>query len=1362
MIDLQSVWPYALAAVVLLALGVLTLLLLLLRRSAKASKFADASEPPPPEPKEAREAEEAEEDDSAPDAPGKVSPLALRLAFGKAGRRFDRAAAGDRHRVPFFLLLGTEGSRDSDLLANAGLELPFGPPAESGTDLGRGRGFWFLDRGVVLDLAGETVLAADGRSSDEGTWRTALHLLQKLRPKRPLDGVILAVSCQELIEAQRSEAARDALADRAGRVYRKLWQMQRRLGFRATVYLLVTGAERLPGFGGFCDAVPHRLRDEMLGWSSPYGVEVAYRGAMIDEAFSALCGRMDDLQMEVFTEAPAGAESAFLLPAALRGLQAPLRTVLDQIFKPSAYHESLALRGVYLCGRDETPESAEEDRIRRTYFLRDLLDDKAFREAGLATPTASTALARSRSVRIARAATAAAAVLYGGGLLWAHHSLGHQSAVFGEFLGDTLDHLRQERQTRREELADSDLKEWALHLLNGMTRFDFDHFGSAFVPSSWFSPFQQGLERSISRSFEEIILQAVRQKLEEDAWQLMAEADVREIAPSLAAPASGSAEPLRPLAQVPELVAFQRYVSGMQQLAAYGRKFNRLGEARDLEPLGELVKYAFKEALPPSFFAKDDIYRRALSQASYQRFDASALRSAASLRAEKLASELYAALFRRSPLAARLEALALSLQVASVQRPVAGDTQRFQDLVDRMRDMEQALAGTQMEWAFRREFNLGPDFAAVLGAMEGSEIFDPASPRRIREAGAGGWVSFQRYLASVGSPLTGPILAVRDGRPDMQLSADTLLLQSALKAFLGQGFIASQPAGQRIQVDLPPGTRLAWDPVLLDQAAAVTSAYERFRDKGLGVLPEDLRPALDAVAQDRTRVQAVDLIARAETLQPVPPAVSQSLMEDELRSGIAAFQSASRPVGDLAAALGRVRLDGTRADLSSAMTAEAFRLLRNVDRLLQTEEPYRPRLGGFAWWDGAAPPSPAAWGVTDPADVAVYLETTRARVDTLARTYAQPLLSWMAREDGSEPPPEVRTLAGKWQSVLDDLRDYEAKKPGNAVAALEDYVANRMPAVEPRSCGSAAAPAVARSARSFFSASLSDLSRQLSSRCYSLAGSRALDLYEETARYFNQRLAGRYPFTDQLPGPGVPEADAEDVRAFFRLYDRSQAVIRSVPENGGLGQALAGSRRFYDQMARVRAFFAPFLDAEKPQAEPSFDVEAAFRVLREREVGANQIIGWVLEVGGERVTDRDAEPRKLRWTPGEPVRLILRWASDGIRMPVLTPQQASRPGVTVRDRSVVYEYTNRWSLLAAVADHRASVRDLPSYADTQPVTLALAVFTQPSAGGPAGDVPTQVFLRMTLLAPGTTQSLDPPAFPDRAPLRDDPEEEDVL
>lgn len=241
MIDLQRIWPFALAAVVLLAVVILVLLISLLRRSARVSRFEDAEPEPEPEPAELEETPAPPGDEKG--AMKGPAPLGVRLAFGRAGRRLDRAAAGDRHRVPLLLLLGADGSRDSDLLVNAGLELPFGAPADAGMDLGQGRGFWFLDRGVVLDLAGDAVLAADGRTSDERSWRSALNLLQKLRPKRPVDGIVLAIPCRELIEAQRSEAAQEELTARAGRIYRKLWQMQQRLGFRLPVYLLVTGCE---------------------------------------------------------------------------------------------------------------------------------------------------------------------------------------------------------------------------------------------------------------------------------------------------------------------------------------------------------------------------------------------------------------------------------------------------------------------------------------------------------------------------------------------------------------------------------------------------------------------------------------------------------------------------------------------------------------------------------------------------------------------------------------------------------------------------------------------------------------------------------------------------------------------------------------------------------------------------------------------------------------------------------------------------------------------------------------------------------------------------------------------------------------
>src|SRR5204862_2740902 len=138
--------------------------------------------------------------------------------------------------------------------------------------------------------------------------------------------------------------------------------------------------------------------------------------------------------------------------------------------------------------------------------------------------------------------------------------------------------------------------------------------------------------------------------------------------------------------------------------------------------------------------------------------------------------------------------------------------------------------------------------------------------------------------------------------------------------------------------------------------------------------------------------------------------------------------------------------------------------------------------------------------------------------------------------------------------------------------------------------------------------------------------------------------------------------------------------------------AYAQVRQFLGDMSAVRVFFAPFLDAQKPDLAPAYDVEAVFRTARQQEVDADQIIAWSLGVGNEVVTSRDKKPL-LRWSVGKPVRLTLRWASDAPRVPV----SSSARGVAVKDRTVVYEYNNQWALLTALEENAAPAEALPRY-----------------------------------------------------------------
>jgi type VI secretion system protein ImpL len=1332
MTDLTAIWPWALAAVLLLALIIVILLVAVLRRSAKVSGFADAEVP-------------EERNDEADAPPEEETVVTMSEAFRRAAQTFSRIADHDRHHVPLYLLIGAERSRDADLLSNAGLDLPWGGAAEAGMNLGMGRGFWFLDRGVVLDLVG----------CDDKEWESALRHLRELRPKRPADGVIVTFPCADLIEGSANEIKRAELSAAAVPIFRRLWETQQQLGFRLPVYVIVTGSERLTGFGSLCSRLPESVRREILGWSSPYSVDSAYRGVWVEEAFTAIGRRVDDVQMEVFTAGTAEADSLMRLPQSIAALDRPVRVCLDNLLKSSAYHGSLIFRGLYFCGREGLGPTPEARPTGRVAFLSELLEKKIFVESGLAAPSARTVMARNRTVRIAQAAVVIATLLCAAALTWAYFNLQDKNQRLKPFLRDNAVQRMVNRSDS--EKADSELPASAIHLLDEMSAIDFHHYWSVPVPTSWFSSFDDRLTDAIVDAFDTIIFRAVDLGLKKKAEEIVSSASrIQPVRRSVTVVPVGmnetellAATPIVAVDQMPELLDLKRFVDDLKRLDDHVTIFNQLatsGSGGDLRDLGDVVHYGIDQAVPSRFYSKGELYQLALKEAKYKPFDRGLYSDQARRNVEALTSNFYAALYRRNAFLARLQQLAAALDANEWRQPSSSDTVRVAEIARRLHAIEADLSGSDLGWAFRSgaDPSFGATFDAVVTEIEQSKFLGPDVADKVREANRAAWRAFRSQLAAAGSPLTGSFLAVRDAEPQPRLSDESLVLEHALDSFVGQRFVSISPQGHELHENRSRDVRLVWNEPRLEQVMSVAQAYEHFREKGLTLFPPDLRDSIDQVARDRARAEMQDLLAQACEYTPVQPANGPTMLEEQTRGDLASFAGNTELLHRVLEAFSRLGSGDSRRNVANVMTIEALRMLRGVNDLLDAEQPYRPRLGGFGWWEGTSPPAPRAWGAKDAPELAAYTETTRTRVALLAHTYAQPLLVALTRA-GTADRPDVRPAAELWQGILDDLRDYDAKKPGNAVAALEDYLNVRMVKVSTTDCTPAAPPSDVRGGTRFFAHTLQQLARDLSRRCYEMASLNVTTRYADLSNYFNQRLAGRYPFSESQSHAGALEAEPADVRAFFRKFDTAKPVIASKIYEAD--PAFTQARRFIDDMSAVRAFFAPFLDAQKPDAAPAYDVEAAFRTARQEEVDADQIIDWSLAVGNDTVTIRDKKPT-LRWSVGKPVRLTLRWANDAPRVPVMSPPVR---GVSVRDRTVVYEYDNPWALLTALAENAAPPESLPHYDEEEAVTLGFRIFTKLVSGGEPGNVPTQVFMRLSLLAPGTTQPIELPHFPRIAP-----------
>src|SRR4029079_7802681 len=123
-----------------------------------------------------------------------VSALkASSLAGGKSG-------ADALYALPWYVMVGPPGAGKTTALRHSGLVFPYLDPNGGGV---RGVGgtrncdWWFTNEAILLDTAGRYTTQGD----DPHAWMAFLEQLLKYRAEKPLNGVIVAVSINELLDA---------------------------------------------------------------------------------------------------------------------------------------------------------------------------------------------------------------------------------------------------------------------------------------------------------------------------------------------------------------------------------------------------------------------------------------------------------------------------------------------------------------------------------------------------------------------------------------------------------------------------------------------------------------------------------------------------------------------------------------------------------------------------------------------------------------------------------------------------------------------------------------------------------------------------------------------------------------------------------------------------------------------------------------------------------------------------------------------------------------------------------------------------------------------------------------------------------
>jgi type VI secretion system protein ImpL len=341
-----------------------------------------------------------------------------KLGKGKKG------GAAALYSLPWYVIIGPPGAGKTTALKHSGLVFPHQDAGGGGGVRGvggtRNCDWWFTNEAILLDTAGRYTTETEDR--DE--WIAFLQMLKRYRTRRPINGVLVAISVADLIDAneQQLEATGKKLRARIDEVMTQLQMV-------VPVYVLFTKCDLIAGFNEFFGSLRKTERGQAWGATLKLDMPKNEPGKIFDAEFDMLCQQVHARALKCLaTERSREArEKIFQFPLEFSGIKRNLSELIASAFQVNSFQGTPIFRGFYFTSGTQEgrpldrvlgrmgqamgirpPEQAAQQVVEsKSYFLHDVFMKVAFPDGDIAARSASEV----RRQKIMRFAVSGAAAL---------------------------------------------------------------------------------------------------------------------------------------------------------------------------------------------------------------------------------------------------------------------------------------------------------------------------------------------------------------------------------------------------------------------------------------------------------------------------------------------------------------------------------------------------------------------------------------------------------------------------------------------------------------------------------------------------------------------------------------------------------------------------------------------------------------------------------------------------------------------------------------------------------------------------------------------------------------------------------------
>ncbi|UWF47097.1 type VI secretion system protein ImpL [Pseudomonas sp. N3-W] len=1222
------------------------------------------------------------------------SGAAIRSFYAAVRHMEQEQGAQDRYQIPWLLMLGDE-VQGTQLCMQWRLQ-----PTDKPAWFGR---WWSDSEGAVLVVPQALFLPDEGMNLQRGGWWRLLGLILRLRSKRPLDGVVWTVPVSSLVNVEQATTL--GLAAR-----RRFIDLLQRFGLSLPVYVVITGMEELPGFQELITALPEESRERALGWSSPYSPDAAWQSQWSDVALDQVYRALSESIIEIGTLSGTLSSDLYALPQRLEALRRTLQTLLEPVFQGNAQGEAPRFRGVYFTANQPAEDavdgfSADDSGVQQSAFARRLWQRRVVAERGLAQPVPRLLRLRQRWQRVTGGVAAVLGVIWAVCMLWVWQGSVKDARDLARLLQGAqksyvavIDDSHRQDPTRRN-------VQGFWRVLEKAPRWTFT---SLAFPTSWFSPLDVQLESELRLIAKRHMVQPLHDLLGSDLVALKA---IRNTERRNAVESDDPAQ-WQNYVKSKELV--DRAVRLEQQNQWFGQALNN--SRTPLDDLVLLSNNALSLNLNVGTLRRAAFYNRVLldtNDDNLQALDLTVERPGVQSNFSELMERWLDQYFLADNFVSQAGYLKLHLE--RLEAGSGNTLTELEDLQALISDLQGLIGLTNSAWSRGKGQDLVPGYRDMMDKVRQSTLLGQQVQQQLDDQAAKLQQSFRdQWIAKAGA--RGNLLVLQ-GSGQLALQDQVVQLSNAVDALFKRDFVAIALRADDAESGNSQGQDVDGDD--LNGALNYFASYKSYTAEELPRIPPAYRGALLQAAEDA-----------------VATAMWESIKDHKEQTHAYGVFNVQAPQ---AIALQKAFVEVRRSDLATRLqTVLNRRALAEVVGGLN-EIVAQPLFSGrteISQWDGSKNLGLQLFGASDVQDLKLSLKQQFNTMLGITERRSS-ALDWLRTQQQNLSALDYERVT-QFNALNDELLKYKDQNPASSPAQIEQLVSRDFIDMDTSTCGQILQTASLGSGRGTLALRALDLQQSAMRRCQVLQQQQAATAWNDVANYFNQYLAGRFPFAS---GVQASDADPARVEHFLELIDKRLPVAQA-----GLALSQAPSRvaaqEFLNRLKQASTWLGPLFIRDK-SGVLGVEMDVRWRTDRDEERGADQVIAWDLNAGNQQISYPGEPQPNLRWMVGQPIRLTLRWARNGSQRPSNDPLQ---PNLVVRDLEAGWEYGGPWSLLRFMRA-QSSVQRQPNVDYTDfPLILRLPVTGQT----PTAEQ-TRMFMRLSLMSQGSKLPLSIQPLPAVAP-----------